>query len=162
MKTVLDSAHTWFFETVSHAARNDLVINLVEGIKSSKPEFIEISEGVRIGPHFPVEILAESRCASVCFSGVLAYQIVRESYSAPQSEVVGDKGVLQQCTQLTYLTYLISDSLIEQLEEGKYKAFFIWTEDQTIFVVCTETVSVTIEDRLPNFSLERGKSYCAC
>jgi len=161
MNTVLDSAHTWFFESISHVFPDGLVINLVEGIKSSEREFVDVTDGAKLRPYFPVQVLPASRCASVHFSGVLAYQLVNESYSAPQSETRGDEGVLRQCTQLDYLTYLIGDSLIAQLQEEEYAAFLIWTEDQTIFVVCTGSVSVAIEDRLPDFSIERGKTYSA-
>lgn len=161
MKSPLDSAHTWFFECAVHQYPDTLEVQLVEGLKGQTAERVEIADGKSLGPFFPVGVHGNSRSASVIFRDVLAYQLINESLGSSQTDVKSDEGVLRKCTDLEYLKYLQTDSLIEQLYEGKYTAYFIWTEDQIVYVVCQEEPEVTVGAREPDLGIQRHRIYTA-
>lgn len=159
MNTLLDSAHTWFFERATHTYLDDVAFELVEGIKSQQREYVEV-EGKKLGPYFRVQVLPQSRCVTVRFSKVLAYQAISESYGAPRVDSVCDKGTLRECSALEYLTYLRKDSLIDDLMKDRYRSFMLWTEDQVFFVVALDVV-VEPASRQPDLTIRRYSSYSA-
>ena len=159
MKTILDTAHTWFFERAFHAYLDELTLDLVEGVKSQERELVEAPDR-QLGPYFPVRVLPESRCVTVRFAKVLAYQAVNESYGAPRTDIACDEGRLRECSALEYLSYLRKDTLIDDLMRDRYRAFMLWTEDQVFFVVAADAV-VELSSRTPNLTIMRYGSYSA-
>ena len=136
----IESVSTWFFESLTQKCPDEISVILVEGIKSDSAEMIEIDEENSLGPYYPVKVLNTSICLEITFCDVLSYQVVNESYSAPQTDIesTGLAGPIRKCTKLEYLQYLESDSLISQTREGDYFAYYIWTEDQAFFVIASK------------------------
>ncbi len=159
MKSPLDDAHTWLFEHSVHRYPDTLEVHLVEGLKGRIATLLEVADGKSLGPFFPVGVQGDSRCASIIFRDVLAYQLVSESLGSSQTEVKSDGGVLRKCTEIEYLNYLHKDSLIEQLYDGTYTAYFLWTEDQVVYVVCQDEPVVTVGARDPDLSIQRHSTY---
>lgn len=155
------SVATWFFESLSHQYPDKLVIKLVEGIKSKEREMVEIHTGQSLGPYFSVKVLEESRCIFVEFDGVLSYQVVSESISAPQikRESTMFDSPVEKCSSLEYQKYIESDSIIKSVNEGEYSSYFIWCEDQTFFVISTQSPKITWSDEKPDLSIERYATW---
>ena len=127
----LDNAATWFFESIEHVYPTSLRIRLVEGIKGDEREMVEVTNDQSIGPYFPVKVTEKSRCIDVICNSVLSYQLVDESYAAPQTDFKPERiqGPLHECQNIEYLTYLEKDTLISSLRKNEYTTYFIWTED---------------------------------
>jgi len=79
MELALTSAAAWFFVSSSHYLDGSLVVRLVEGIKATDREFVDVGHA-KLGPYFPVRVQAESRIAEVRFTRTLAFCILDESY----------------------------------------------------------------------------------
>jgi hypothetical protein len=88
---LLDSAHTWFFESASHELDGALIIRLVEGLKGTERRLVEVGE-VKLGPHFPVTVESHSRCAQVRFENALTFFVVNESYDKGDSAMIRGDG----------------------------------------------------------------------
>jgi hypothetical protein len=86
MNDTLDSAHAWFFEAASHLLNGELVIRLVEGIKGTVRQFVEVS-GTKLGPYFPVTVEAHSRVAEITFANALAFFGYNESYDTSEPDL---------------------------------------------------------------------------
>lgn len=159
----IESVATWFFESLTQKYPDELSIILVEGIKSANPEMVEIDAENSLGPYYPVKVLSNSACIEINFSEVLSYQVVNESYSAPQTEMKSADllGPIQKCSKLEYLQYLESDSLITQTREGEYSSYYIWTEDQAFFVIASKEPGVKSLTKSPDLTIERAKTYFA-
>jgi hypothetical protein len=156
-----ESVHTWFFESLSHSFPNCLEIKLVEGIRMPEAVTVEPVPGKTIGPTFPIQVLERSRCLSVTFEGVVAYQAVDESHGSPQSDCVciSSIGPVKECEALEYQNYVERDSLVAQIQADQYKAYFLWSSDQCFFVLSTETPRVEFADASPDLTIERGNCY---
>ena len=87
MELALASADAWFFVASSHQLDGSLSVRLVEGIKSSNREFVEVGES-KLGPYFPVRVQAESRVAEVRFAAALAFCVYDESYDTRDPKLV--------------------------------------------------------------------------
>jgi hypothetical protein len=159
----LNSIDTWFFESLSQSYPDKLSIILVEGIKADTPELVEVDEKTSVGPYFPVRVEGCSLCIEIIFEEVFSYQVVNESYSAPQSDFESDAflGPVKKCSKLQYLTYLESDSILSQTRAGEYGSYYIWTEDQTFFVISGKAPEIKTHDQKANTSIERTATYFA-
>jgi hypothetical protein len=91
MQTALDSAHAWFLDSMVHELNGALIVRLVEGIKGKEREFVEVGE-TKLGPYFPVQVEAASRCVEVRFANAIAFFTYKESYDAPDPELKKDTG----------------------------------------------------------------------
>lgn len=159
----LNTASTWFFESLVHSYRDRIEIRVAEGIKASEARLVDTGVGKKLGPYFPVEVSSESRYLSISFDPVLSYQVVSESYGSPTSEMKKTliEGPVYSCSASSYLKYIESDSLISQIRGGEYGTYFIWTEDQTIFVVALQPPTIEVLDKEPDMTIERGETYFA-
>ncbi len=152
---------TWFFESLSHQYPDKLILKLVEGIKSKERQMVEIESGKSLGPYYSVNVLQESRCIAIEFENVLSYQVVNDSISAPQSKRESTllEVPVEKCSVLEYQKYIESDSLIQSIYEGEYSSYFIWSEDQTFFVVSMQDPVVTWVTEKANLSIERHATW---
>ena len=66
MSPLLDSAATWFLDSATHERDGSFVVHLTEGLKGDERQFVE-HDGETLGPYFPVEVQAGSRCVVVTF-----------------------------------------------------------------------------------------------
>ena len=158
-----DSVDTWFFESLTQSYPDSLSIILAEGVKADTPKLVEVSKETALGPYFPVRVENRSICIEITFQEVFSYQVIDESYSAPQSEFESTAflGPIKKCSKLYYLDYLEKDSILSQTMEGEYSAYYIWTEDQTFFVISGKDPEITIHDQKANLSIERTATYFA-
>lgn len=152
---------TWFFEKLELHFPNILSIKLVEGKKSQNKEFVEVTEEKKLGPYFPVLVHKDSKCIRIIFNEVHSFQVVDESLSSPLKDldVIETFGPVRQCNALDYQSYIETDTIIKETREGEYLAFYVWSEDQTIFVLSGEKPIVSDSDESPNLELERDKTY---
>lgn len=153
---------TWFFETLEFDFPDILSVKIVEGIKSESKEYVEVG-GEKLGPYFPVIVTGSSRVLRIIFRGVLSFQVVNESLSCPQSEIKESQGLgpVKICSTMEYKKYVQLDSVIEQTNAGDYGCFYLWTEDQTLFVLAKEEPSMCASDEKPSLDLGRGSTYFA-
>jgi hypothetical protein len=152
---------TWFFEKLEFLYPDVLSIKLVEGVKSDESEMVLSETDNPIGPYFPVEVLKQSRCLRIIFNEVVSFHIIDESYSSPSDklDVVREIGPVKICTNLTYKKYVQSDSIVDQTGPEETFGYYIWTEDQTVFVLSAIDPEVLISDEKPDTVIERGKTY---
>ncbi|BCO22941.1 hypothetical protein KUC14_18100 [Alteromonas sp. KC14] len=52
-----------------------------------------------------------------------------------------------------------SDSIVDQTGPDEILGYYIWTEDQTVFVLATADPEVLISDEKSNTSIVRGDTY---
>ncbi|MBZ0098281.1 MAG: hypothetical protein K8F30_04315, partial [Taibaiella sp.] len=111
--------------------------------------------------YFPVHVEAASRVIRILFNDVLSFHVISESYSSPQTEptVLRKIGPVCVCDGLEYRRYVESDSLVEQVMERPFHSYFIWTEDQSLFVLAESDPTVTFSDEMPSLNFQRGATY---
>lgn len=132
MKTILDTAKTWFLESISKV--DDLCIVLTEGIVGEE-------EGVKIcDVEFsarPIETQRNSRKIGITFEDPVAWQVVDESFTTfDESEVRDDTSFLQALTKSTYLDYVnAKHGWYRDIVEKEGIHYRVWTENDQIDVV---------------------------
>ena len=92
MNALLDSAATWFLDAATQERDGAFVVHLTEGIKGDERQYVE-HDGDRLGPYFPVEVQATSRCAAVRFPEARAVFSFDESFDTTDPELergIGD------------------------------------------------------------------------
>ncbi|MDP5460937.1 hypothetical protein [Alishewanella sp. SMS8] len=152
---------TWFFEKLEFSYPDVLSIKLVEGVKSGEPEMVLSDTDNPIGPYFPVNVVKQSQCLRIIFNEVISFHVIDESYSSPKEklDIVKEIGPVRKCNNLDYKKYVQSDSIVEQTGPQEFSGYYIWTEDQTLFVLATLDPEVLISDEKPDTTLERSKTY---
>ncbi|WP_217874206.1 hypothetical protein [Pseudoalteromonas shioyasakiensis] len=152
---------TWFFEKVEFHHPSVLSIKLVEGVKSNEREMVLSDTDTPIGPYFPVKVLETSRCLRVIFNEVVSFHIIDESYSSPTEklDITHEFGPVRKCNGLEYQKYVQADSIVDQTGPDEIFGYYIWTEDQTVFILATADPEVLISDEKSNTSVERGDTY---
>lgn len=152
---------TWFFEKLEFHYPDILSVKLVEGIKSDESEMVLSDTENPIGPYFPVRVLEQSCCIRVAFKDVVSFHVIDESYSPPTEklDVISEIGPVRKCNGLSYKKYVQSDSIVDQTGQDELFGYYIWTEDQTIFVLSTVDPEVLISDEQPNTKMERSNTY---
>jgi len=152
---------TWFFEKLDFHYPNLLSVKLVEGIKSDETEMVLADTDNPIGPYFPVRVSEGSCCIRVIFKDVISFHIIDESYSSPTDklDIIQEIGPVKKCNGLAYTQYVKSDSIVDQAGPDEYFGYYIWTEDQTVFVLSTVDPEVLISDERPNTNIERCNTY---
>ena len=152
---------TWFFEKLEFHYPDILSIKLVEGIKSDEREMVLADTDNPIGPYFPVRVMERSSCIRVTFRDVVSFHVIDESYSSPAEklDVIDSIGPVRKCKELAYKKYVQSDGIVNQTGPDELFAYYIWTEDQTVFVLSTVEPEVLISDEQPNTKLDCCNTY---
>lgn len=132
MESILDTGHNWRLERLAY--RDALEIYIVEGIKSVKPQKIQIA-GVDLGEGYSTEVTETSRHFLVVFEDVVAYQVTNESYTTGDEYEVRTKGVLSKYERSRYLDFIRSQTLIDSLRPNAYTHFSLNLQDDAIDVV---------------------------
>ncbi len=161
MDTILATGHTWFLESYTQEPYGDLVIRLVEGFKGSIPEPVVVADKV-LGPYFPVTIEPHSRCVAVTFSDLRGLLTYSESYDANDPTLSLEQGrFLRKASGSSFRSFMEQTSTAISDFRGEFFEFLLWSEDQIFQVFAGTEPSVVVEDRTPNFALERGRTWAA-
>jgi len=159
METALDSAHAWFFDSSTHELNGALVVRLVEGIKGKERQFVGVGE-TKLGPYFPVQVEATSRCAEVTFSNAIAFFIYNESYDTADPELKKDAGrFLFNAESSSFRKFTESRTLVAQLHQGPYQEYLLCCEDRILHVLSTEAPIVVFPHKLPDLAVERTNTW---
>ena len=136
MKTILDDGKSWTVASLAYA--DDLRLVLVEGIRSDKPEDVQIGDVALTDLH-AVEITEESRRVEVRFARVVAWQVVDESYTNwDESEERDDTGFLVALSKSAYLKFVDEHHGWYKDMAGPAVHYRLWTEDEVIDVIAHE------------------------
>lgn len=135
--TVLDSAHTWFFDSLIHGSEDELIITLIEGIKAKTPELIDIS-GVHLGYGFSVGITEQSRRVQIIFPYTIAFFILNESYDKGDEVRKKDTGRFLFKIETSSLRKFVETQTLVFTFEKSCKEFLLWCEDRIFSIFTTE------------------------
>jgi len=161
MESILGSAHTWFLESYEQGPYGDLTIRLVEGVKGTEREPVVVGEQT-LGPHFPVTIEPHSRCVTVRFKDLRALLTFSESYDSDDLKLVMAEGRFVRRVENSSFREFVSNTTtaIDEFRE-QFSEWLVWTEDQLFQVLSGEPPEISLEDRAPDFSIERGGTWSA-
>ena len=164
MSPLLDSATTWFLDSATHERGGAFVVHLTEGLKGEERQFVE-HDGEQLGPYFPVEVQATSRCVVVTFPRAQATFCVDEIFEGtdPHFErgagrflfTVSDSGFRRLVQSRTTLT--IVD---EGEEDDAAQEYFLRTEDR-LFQVASGTPEAELLDEAPRLDVARTQTWFA-
>ncbi len=161
MINVLATAHTWFLESYAQGPYGDLVIRLVEGIKGTERQPVTLGEKV-LGTFFPVTIEPRSRCVTVRFRDLRSLLTFTEGYDADDPKLELEDGrFLRKVTSSGFREFTASTTTSIDEFRGDYSEWLLWTEEQVFHVLTGESPEVLVENRSPDFSIERGKTWSA-
>ena len=161
MNETLDSAHAWFFEAASHLLDGTLVIRLVEGIKGTERQFVEVS-GPKLGPYFPVKVESQSRVAEITFANALAFFGYNESYDTVEPDLKKGAGrFLFNAEASSFRKFAEKRTTVAQLHEGPYLEFLLCCEDRVFHVLSSEDPVVVVLEESPDLTVERTNTWSA-
>ena len=164
MNALLDSAATWFLDSATHERDGSLVVRLTEGIKGDERQYVE-HDGERMGPYYPVEVQATSRCVVVTFPQAQASFAFDEIFEGTDPHLergvgkflftVSDSGFRRLVQSSTTLT--IVD---EGEEDDAAQEYFLRTEDR-LFQVASGVPEVELLDEAPELDVARTQTWFA-
>ncbi|WP_306553034.1 hypothetical protein [Acidovorax sp.] len=161
MQTVLDSAHAWFFESASHGLSGELSIRLVEGIKGTDRQFVDVGE-TKLGPYFPVQVESRSRCVQVTFQKALAFFAYDESYDTADPELKKDAGrFLFGAESSSFRKFAEARTSVAQLHQGPYQEFLLCCEERVFHILSVNAPEVVLLQERPNLTVERTNTWSA-
>jgi len=161
MQTVLESANAWFFDSASHGLGGSLTIRLVEGIKDTETQLVDI-DGTKLGPYFAVRVDSTSRCVDVTFEQVLAFFVYDESYDAADSELKKDSGrFLISAAASSFRKFVEARTSVAHLHQEPYQEFLLCCEDRIFQVLSADAPEVRLLQERPDLSVERTNTWSA-
>ncbi|MBI5438613.1 MAG: hypothetical protein HY936_06645 [Nitrosomonadales bacterium] len=161
METILDSAHAWFFVSSAHELNGALVVRLVEGIKGTERQFLEVCDA-KLGPYFPVQVEAASRCAEVRFSNAVAFFVYDESYDTADPELKKDVGCfLFNAESSSFRQFAETRTTVSKLQHGPYQEFLLCCEDRIFHVLSDCAPTVVFLSEQPDLTVERTNTWSA-
>ncbi len=161
MQPILDSACAWFFDSASHELGGALLIRLVEGLKCTDRQFVDVGE-TKLGPYFPVQVGARSRCVQVAFQGVLAFFAYNESYDAPDPELEKGAGrFLFGVESSSFRKFAEASTSVTQLHQGPYQEFLLRCEDRIFQILSVGAPEVVLLEEVPDLTVQRANIWSA-
>lgn len=161
MDTLLASAHTWFFDSSREALDGSLVISLVEGIKGTEREFVDVGDK-KLGPYFPVQVQAHSRCVQVIFTEVLAWFCYNESFDTADPTIQRSDGkFLFEVQASSFREFSISRTTVIQLHQGALHEYLLTCEDRIFQVLAGGLPKVVQSNAPPDLTVERTNTWSA-
>lgn len=146
---------------MTHELDGTLLVRLVEGIKGNERQFIEMGE-TKLGPYFPVQVDATSRCAEVRFSNAFAFFVYDESYDTSDPELKKDTGrFLFIAGSSSFKKLIEATTTVAQIHQQPYQEFLLGCEDRLFHVLSSEVPSVTFLNKQPNLAVERTNTWSA-
>ena len=161
MENILNSAHTWFLESYQQGPYGSLIIRLAEGIKGTERLPVQIGDKT-LGPYFPVTVERTSRCASIIFNDVRAVLTYTEGFDAEDPKLQMGEGRFLRCVTASSFRDLAANTLsaIDEFR-GEFSEWLVWTEEMILQVLSGAPPEVRLEDREPDDTVERGKTWSA-
>ena len=161
MQPILDSACAWFFDSASHELGGALVIRLVEGLKGTDRQFVDVGE-TKLGPYFPVQVEPRSRCVQVAFRNVLAFFAYDESYDTADPELKKGTGrFLFSVESSSFRKFVEATTSLTQLHQGPYQEFLLCCEDRVLQIVSVDAPQVVVLEEGPDLTVRRTNTWSA-
>jgi hypothetical protein len=164
MNPLLDSATTWFLDSATQERDGAFVVRLTEGIKGEERQYVE-HEGEQLGPYFPVEVQASSRCVRVRFPEARATFSFDENFDTTDPDFergVGD--FLFTISDSAFRRFVLARTTLTITDEGEEDAaareYFLRTEDR-LFQVASGAPEVTLLDDAPQLDVARTQTWFA-
>lgn len=141
LKTILDSAYTFYLDGLSYRGNGSLQITLVEAFEGQEKLDLQVTEDLKIKGH-PLRPTAHSRRFVILFERPVAWQVIDESWcSLDKDEIADTSGVLQVVRQSKYFEYVQQQHGWYEHSLGPAKHYRVGTENEIIEVVsCDEPV----------------------
>ncbi|WP_076668181.1 hypothetical protein [Pontibacter indicus] len=141
MKTILDSAYTYYLEGISYRGNGSLQITSVEAFEGQEQLDLQVTEDLKIKGH-PLRPTAHSRRFVILFERPVAWQVVDESWcSFDENEIRDTTGALQMIQNSKYFGYVKEQHGWYEHSLGPAKHYRVGTENEIIEVVsCKEPV----------------------
>ncbi len=154
MQTSLNTAHTWFYESMSYKLDNKLSVCLAEGIKGSERQILEG------GSFFPVTVQPKSRCVEVSFPGVLAFFTYDESFDTGDPQLEKDEGrFLWEVSASSFRQFSEKNTAITSVHQKPYVEYLLWCEDRVFQVLSTLPPIVTTLNKVADTALPRIQTF---
>lgn len=162
MHTVLDTAHTWFMDSIAQEPSGALMVRLVEGIKGGERQLVEVGE-TALGPYFPVRVEAGSRCVEVSFPNAHAFFVFNESFdkSDPALKKKGEGRFLYVADASSFRTFVESRTLVTQLIDEPYQEYVLWCEDRVLHALSSDPPVISLMSHKPDLAIERTHTWSA-
>lgn len=161
MQAVLDTAHTWFLDSIAQELNGALTIQLVEGIKGGARQLVEVGE-TALGPYFPVRVEAESRCVEVRFPNAHAFFVFNESFDKSDPELKKGEGrFLYVADASSFRTFVESRTSVAQLIDEPYKEYVLWCEDRVFHVLSSDPPVISLMSHKHDLAIERTNTWSA-
>jgi hypothetical protein len=165
MKTTLDSAHAWFFDTLAHGLNGTLTVGLVEGIKGRERQLLNVCE-TELGPYFLVQVEATSRYAEVTFSNVISFFVYDESYDAIYPALQEDSDFqkhidcfLFNIKSSSFRKFVEARTSVTQMHQEPYQEFLLMCEDRIFHILSVDFPTVTFLNKPPDLTIERTETW---
>ena len=139
MKSILDSAHTWFLESFAQGAYEPLVIRVVEGSLSGRSASFEVV-GKTFGPYESVETTSESRRVEIRFDPVFAFFTHREDVDTvdPARVFENPNSFIREVTASSLKAYADIATGMVGRHWGPVHEYHVWTADQIFQLFSTQ------------------------
>lgn len=162
MHTVLDTAHTWFLESITHDLSGALVVRLVEGLRGEVGQLVEVGE-TSLGLCFPVGVETESRRIEIRFPDAHAFFVFNESFNKPDPVLkkAGDGRFLFVAEASSFRAFVESRTSVAQLIEEPYQDYLLWCEDRVLHVLSSAPPVVSLQSDKPDLTIERTRTWSA-
>lgn len=162
MKTLLDTAHTWFLESSTQHPDGALHIRLAEGIKGAERLPVPVSDGVTLGPYFPVTVEPGSRTVEIRFPCALAVLTYNESYDKTDPCLIAtERTALQRVGDSSFRQFLSARTSAIERGPQPLTEWLLWTEDQVFQVFASGDPQVVAAPAEPDLSIERTSTWSA-
>ena len=164
MSPLLDSAATWFLDSATQEPDGTFVVRLTEGIKAAERQYVE-HDGERLGPYYPVEVQATSRCVVVAFPqahATFSFDEVFEGTDPHFERGVGD--FLFTVSDSGFRRLVHSGTTLTIVDEGEEddaaQEYCLRTEDR-VFQVASGEPEVQLLDEVPRLDVARTQTWFA-
>ena len=147
LKTVLDSAYTFYLDGLSYSDHGSLQITLVEAFEQQKQVDLHVTEDLNIKAH-PIRATEQSRKFKISFERPVGWQVVDESWcSFDESETTDTSSRLQVIRNSKYFGYVKEQHGWYEHSLGPAEHYRVSTENEIIDVIsCDEPI---VEELLP-------------
>ena len=159
MKNTLDVAHTWFFESSHQHGDGTLIIRLVEGIKGAERKYVEIGD-TKLGPYFPVEVLARSRVARIVFPDADVCFSFGESFDCPDPQLVREPGrFLYSVSASAFRAFAGLRTTVDGGPNRRHHEYLLWCEDRIFQILSSGVPEVSFEAEGPDLTTARTATW---
>lgn len=159
MKSILDTAHSWFLENYRQNADGSLIITVVEGIRSPNKQPVTIVNKY-IGDFYSVEVKEHSRVAQIKFNSVEVLLTYDESYDVGDKKLeCDDSCFIRKVKHSTFREFANETCFYFDSEINKSQEYLVLNEDQLFQVFSEDEPSIEWHDIPPNMDIERTETW---